>query len=311
VPPVLSLELHAPVINSAQAVGIPIALIGAVFLSFGAQFQSRGVKQVESRRRTSGDELGRSELLALLRTRSWLMGTLMLGLAIVLQLTSLRFAPLIVVQPLGAIALVVTAVLNARMNHIHLDRKVIRAIALCVGGVAVFVTIAAFTATDTAISDDDLRTILVLLAIVLGVFGALYAIYRTRMTPILYIVGAGVLYGFVATIAKTVINRLVLGQFDWFTLICVVGLLAAGGGGLYLVQTAYAVGPPDLVIAGLTVVDPLVAVGIGVLVLQEAANAPWWAGPAFLVVGAVAVFGVLQLSRHHPEVASREQSRTR
>ncbi len=293
-------------LNTAQAVGIPIALIGAVFLSFGAQFQSRGVKQVEARRATEGTELGSSELVRLLRTRSWLLGTVLLGLAILLQLTSLRFAPLIVVQPLGAIALVVTAILNARMNHIHLSRKVVRAIALCIGGVAVFVTIAAFVGKDTSISDDDLRTILVLLAIVLIAIGTLYAIFRSRMTPIAYIVGAGVLYGFVATMAKTVINRLIQGQFDWFTLLCGLGLALAGLGGFYLVQTAYSVGPPDLVIAGLTVVDPIVAVGIGVLVLGEAASAPWWAGPAFLVTGGVAVFGVFQLSRYHPEVAARE-----
>jgi drug/metabolite transporter (DMT)-like permease len=111
--------------------------------------------------------------------------------------------------------------------------------------------------------------------------------------------------------AKTVINRLVLGQFDGLTLLCVVGLAAAGLGGFYLVQTAYAVGPPDLVIAGLTVVDPIVAVGIGVLVLGEAQNAPLWAIPAFLISGGVAVFGVFQLSRHHPEVAARESERAR
>lgn len=310
-PPVLELHLGPQVLNTAQAVGIPIALVGAVFLSFGAQFQSRGVKQVEARRATAGTELGGSELLRLIRTRSWLIGTVMLGLAIVLQLTSLRFAALIVVQPIGAIALVVTAILNARMNHIHLSRKVIRAIVLCVGGVAIFVSIAAPSATDSAISDDDLRTILVLLAVVLVVLGTLYAIYRARMTPVAYIAGAGILYGFVATMAKTVINRLIAGQFDWFTVLCGVGLLAAGAAGLYLVQTAYAVGPPDLVIAGLTVVDPIVAVGIGVLVLGEAQNAPWWAGPAFLVSGAIAVFGVFQLSRHHPEVADREAAKSR
>jgi drug/metabolite transporter (DMT)-like permease len=309
VPPLLDLHLGNHVINTAQAVGIPIALVGAVFLSFGAQFQSRGVKQVEARRVSSGTELGRSELGRLVRTRSWLFGTVSLGLAIVLQLTSLRFAALIVVQPIGAIALVVTAILNARLNHIHLSRKVIRAIVLCVGGVAVFVSVAAPSATDSAISDDDLRTILLLLLVVLVVIGTLYAIFRSRMTPIAYVVGAGILYGFVATMAKTVINRLVLSQFDWLTVLCVVGLGAAGLGGFYLVQTAYAVGPPDLVIAGLTVVDPIVAVGIGVGVLGEAQNAPLWAIPAFLVSGGVAVFGVFQLSRHHPEVTAREAER--
>ncbi|MCS5519775.1 multidrug DMT transporter permease, partial [Curtobacterium flaccumfaciens] len=32
-----------------QALMIPVALIGAVFLSLGAQFQSRGVQRVEAR----------------------------------------------------------------------------------------------------------------------------------------------------------------------------------------------------------------------------------------------------------------------
>lgn len=32
-----------------QALMIPVALVGAVFLSLGAQFQSRGVQRVEAR----------------------------------------------------------------------------------------------------------------------------------------------------------------------------------------------------------------------------------------------------------------------
>ena len=146
--------------------------------------------------------------------------------------------------------------------------------------------------------------------VVLVAIGTLYAIFRARMTPITYIIGAGILYGFVATMAKTVINRLIAGQFDWLTLLCGVGLALAGLGGFYLVQTAYSVGPPDLVIAGLTVVDPIVAVGIGVLVLGEAQNAPLWALPAFVVSGAIAVFGVFQLARYHPEVVARESEHT-
>jgi drug/metabolite transporter (DMT)-like permease len=298
-------QLNLPVsLNSAQAVGIPIALVGAVFLSLGAQFQARGVATVDSRQGEPGQGgLGLRELTALLRRPSWLLGTAMLALAIILQLTSLRFAPLLVVQPLGAIALVVTAVLNARVTHTHLNRLVIRSIALSVGGVAVFVTIAAFVATDAPISDADLVTILVLLAIVLALFGGLFAAFRRRMTPIAYIIGAGVLYGFVASIAKTVINRILQSQFDLLTAVCLLGLLAAGGMGLYLVQTAYSVGPPDLVIAGLTVVDPIVAVSIGIVVLREASAAPWWASLVFLLAGVVAVFGVFQLARHHPQLA--------
>ena len=81
----------------------------------------------------------------------------------------------------------------------------------------------------------------------------------------------------------------------------VLALLVATALGGYFVQTAYASGPPDLVIAGLTVIDPLVAVTIGIVVLREASNAEWWAIIAFIVAGAVAVYGVFQLAKYHPQ----------
>ena len=58
--------------------------------------------------------MGGGRLQALLRRPSWLAGTAMLGAAILLQLTSLKFSPLIVVQPIGAVAPVVTILATAR-----------------------------------------------------------------------------------------------------------------------------------------------------------------------------------------------------
>ena len=92
-------------------------------------------------------------------------------------------------------------------------------------------------------------------------------------------------------------------------MLCGVGLAAAGLGGFYLVQTAYAVGPPDLVIAGLTVVDPIVAVGIGVIVLGEAQNAPLWAIPPSSSRRASRCSASSSSPRHHPEVAAREAAK--
>jgi uncharacterized membrane protein len=127
------------------------------------------------------------------------------------------------------------------------------------------------------------------------------------MRALFYVIGAGVLYGFVATLAKVIIKRLQAENFDWLTLVCVVALIAAAAVGAYFVQTAYSSGPPDLVIAGLTVVDPLVAVVIGIVVLGEAAAAPVWALIAFVAIGAVAVWGVVGLARYHPQVLSESQ----
>ena len=85
---------------------------------------------------------------------------------------------------------------------------------------------------------------------------------------------------------------------------CLVALLLAAAVGAYFVQTAYSSGPPDLVIAGLTVIDPIVAIIIGLTVLGEAANAPLWAYFGFAVAGIIAVIGVHRLARNHPQVIS-------
>ncbi|WP_291044614.1 DMT family transporter [Herbiconiux sp.] len=296
------LVLSDPIaLDPKQFIGIPIALVGAVFLSLGAQFQHRGVAKVEAATGESPKGLNARQMFALLARPSWVVGTLMLGLAVVFQLTSLGFSPIIVVQPLGAVALVITAVLNSRISKVSLNRSSVISIVLCVGGVGLFVLVAAFTAVDKPVTAGNLITILIILAVVLVVFAAAFVVLGKGFKAIAYIIGAGVLYGFVATLAKVLISRLFQGQFDWLTVLAFIGLLAAFALGGYFVQNAYSSGPPDLVIAGLTVVDPLVAVGIGILVLGEASQAPLWAGILFLVFGAVATLGVFGLARYHPQ----------
>lgn len=286
-----------------QWLGIPVALLGAVFLALGAQFQHRGVGRVEADTGEIDPSPGLSlrQILRLLARPSWVFGSVFLGLAVLLQLTSLYLAPIIVVQPLGAIALVITAVVNARISKVKLDLKSIRAIAFCVGGVGLFVTVAAFTAKSSPVNEAQLGVILALLGIITMGFSLAFAFLRDRFKAIVFILGAGVLYGFVATLAKVVIDRAKTGDFEWLTVTCIIALLAAAALGGYFVQNAYAAGPPDLVIAGLTVVDPLVAVTIGIVVLQEASGAPWYAALAYIAAGALAVYGVFQLAKHHPQ----------
>ena len=297
-------------LTPTASLGIPIALVGAVFLALGAQFQHRGVTKVEARSgqvATSG--LNVRQMMSLLARPSWVVGTLMLGLAVLFQLTSLGFAPIIVVQPLGAVALVITAVLNARISRVRLDRASIRAIALCISGIGLFVTIAALTARSGPVTEVQLIIILVILGVVTVAFAIAFALLRHRLRALMYIIGAGVLYGFVATLAKVVIDRVktvIIGGFhiselEWLTVLCVVALLAAAALGGYFVQNAYSSGPPDLVIAGLTVIDPLIAVSIGIVVLHEAAGAPLFAVIGFILAGIVAIYGVFELSKHHPQ----------
>ncbi|THE08964.1 multidrug DMT transporter permease [Microbacterium oleivorans] len=294
--------------NPAILVGIPLAVVGAVFMSFGAQYQHRGVQKVEKLTAQAGvSGLTGGQLVRLLTRPSWVLGTVMLGLAILCQLAALSFAPLILVQPIGAISLVITTLLNSRISGHKPTRRSITSIALCVGGIFIFVTVAALYATERPISDGQLLTVLLILLGVVIVLGVLWGTLRKRMRALFYIVAAGVVYGFVATLAKVIINRIANGDFEWLTVLCIVALLAGTAMGAYFVQTAYSSGPPDLVIAGLTVIDPIVAIVIGLAILDEARGAPLGAYIGFGIAGALAVTGVFQLARYHPQVVSESQ----
>lgn len=290
-------------LDPRQFWGVPVALIGAVFLSLGAQYQSRGLVKVEGiTGKSAGSGVGLSHLRELIRRPSWVFGTLMLGLAVLMQLVSLTLSPLIVVQPLGVVAMVITAVLNAKMSGVKTNHATRISISLSVIGVAIFVLIAAFTARSVPVTQQKLIVLLVLFAVTLTLFGVLFLLFRHRSVALVYIVGAGVIYGFVATFAKAVLQRIEQQEFDWMTALVVFALIAGTLLGMFFVQNAYSSGPPDLVVAGLTVIDPLVAVLIGIVVLEEVSNAPLWAVFGFIVSGVIAIIGVLGLAKYHPQV---------
>jgi drug/metabolite transporter (DMT)-like permease len=290
-----------------RLLAIFFAVLAAVSLAFGAQFQNEAVtgsreKKPGVPRKKLRGSLSLKQLASLVRRPQWLSGTAFMGLGIILQLAALSLAPLIVVQPIGAIALVITSLLNARVTKTKLNRGTIVAISLCTLGVGAFVSMASGVANETVLNDDRLREVLGVLGTILIVFTVLFFTVGKRAKALAYVVGAGVLYGFVATLAKVVIQRIYQGQFEWLTLACLVALIGAVALGSWFVQNAYSSGPPDLVIAGLTVIDPLVAVTIGIVILGEATAAGAAVATGFGLSALVAVIGVYLLSRVHPEL---------
>lgn len=284
-----------------RLLAIFLAVLGAVFLSVGAQFQNDAVTdQHASSSKRGGLNIG--QLLSLLRRPRWLVGTLFLGMAIVSQLSALALAPLIVVQPIGAIALVITSFLNARIYGLKLDRRTLSSVAITMIGVGSFVTFAAQGAKDQILTDQQLLLIVGALVSLIAAFALLFLLTRKSAGPLHYIFGAGVLYGFVASLAKVVLLRIRQGDFEWLTLIALFALIGATVLGGWFVQNAYASGPPDLVIAGLTVVDPAVAIGIAIVFLGEAQQADPFQITGFVVSGMVAIAGVFMLSKFHPQL---------
>lgn len=281
---------------------VALALIGSVALAFGAQWQNDAVGEQQGKGTKLNGSLGLKQMLALVRRPRWLVGTGLLGLAVLFQISALSLAPLIVVQPLGAIALVVTSVLNARMSGTKLNRATIVAIALCVSGVFGFVVTASTIAKEYVLTDAQMWQVLGILAVILVALITVAVRKAKDGKAIYFVAGAGILYGFVATLTKVVIQRIYQGQFEWVTFLCLVVLGVAVSLGGWFVQSAYSSGPPDLVIAGLTVIDPMVAVLIAGTILGEANQASPLTIVLFLVFGATAIVGVLLLSQFHPQI---------
>lgn len=284
-----------------------LAVLGAFCLALGAQRQGSAVKAD-----TGGLALSSHGLLRLLRNPRWVLGLLLLGAGMAMNAIALVSAPLTVVQPIGAIALVITTIVNARDQGISINRATVVAISACVTGSALFVLLAV-TATQENhhVSFDDELTIVLLLALAVGLFGTLAVMFRHRMSAFIYILGAGVLFGFVAVLTRIIgkhlldPNGLGLLNVQWYS---VLAIIAAGGLGSWFVQNAYSGGPPDLVIAGLTVIDPIVGIAIGIAILGELRpDVHAVVAVAMGAAASLAIVGVIALSRHHPEVIKRKK----
>ena len=298
--------MFSPEIVRAFAIGL--AVIGAIFLSLGAQFQNDAVTKHHAPSRPRPGSLSLKQIADLLRRPRWLTGTSFLVLAILFQLSALALAPLIVVQPIGAIALIMTSLLNAKIYRLRLNLSTFLAIALTTLGVGGFVAVAASSAVAVEMSNEKLLQVVGILFLLLLMFGALFWRSRGKVDALQYIFGAGVLYGFVASLAKVVIQRVLQQDYDLLTLLALISLVGATVLGGWFVQNAYASGPPDLVIAGLTVIDPAVAVMIGIVILGEAEAASLGEVFGYAVAGIIAISGVLALNKFHPQLTEKGNS---
>ena len=290
------------VVNQWLAVGL--AVLSALCLAVGTQKQGSAVAD-----RARGPLHVRT-VLALLRCPRWVLGLVLLGLGTGLNVAALGLATVTVVQPIGVIALVVTTLLHARHRRLRINRRTWTAIVLCTAGGGAFVTLA-IGATDPAhgISSWAEHTVVVMLVVLVVVLGTAAALFRHRLGGSFYVVGAGVLYGFVAVLVRLTLTRVQgssggpLDDVNWIAVTAAVAAAVLGG---WFVQSAFAGGPPDLVIAGLTVIDPMVGVLLGLLVLGEAGTGlTLAAGLLMAAAGTVAIVGVAVLSQHHPEVLER------
>ena len=295
---------------AGPGLAIVMAMLGAVCFAGAAVLQHRAVT-AESGPSTDADA-GRAMSLrglgAVARRPGWLAG---LGLAAggtVLHAIALVLAPLAVVQPMGVLAVPIAVLLTAVRTGRRPGRGVLVGVAVSVTGVALFVGTAAGTAVSTPAPDGaTLLAGVVVAGIVLLLAGL--GLARSGWVRCVACATAGaVAFGLVSALVRAVSQSVTSGDVGLLEL----PVLAAGAGvgaavlvGGWLVQQAFASGPPEVVIACLTVVDPIVAVLLGAVLLGEGAATP---AQTWLLLSAAAVTataGVVALARHHPDAAAR------
>lgn len=272
------------------ALAILLATLGACCYGVAAWLQHAAV-----RTETPGG-LPLGGLLRLARTPRWLAGLLLTGLGAALHATALGLASIVVVQPIGVLAIAVSAVLAARSTGGRLATPTTLAVLASTAGVGLFVALAAPGETDATVpAAAGARATLLVLALVAGV-GALGGLARGRRRCLAFAAGAGLAYGLVSVLVHTAARQAEIAGLGGVPVLAVIGVVGALLTGGWFVQHAYASGPPHLVVACLTVIDPVLGVGVGVGLLHEGGGAGPWTVTGQFGAAALALAGVAALA---------------
>ncbi|MFE9095719.1 DMT family transporter [Streptomyces sp. NPDC007264] len=243
--------------------------------------------------RTSG-----TGVLRLLTRGAWWWSVVLNASAAVLHVAALKFGPLTLVQPLGALTLVAAVPLGARAAGRRVGAVEWRGTALTLIGLAALLVTASGPEPDDLLSLPEALTVAGATAALIGVLcrpGARPGLRHATASGFASGVASALTQS--VTVAATDRSEPVLG-----THVLVVALLVAAfaTGGLLLSQTAYrdGLGAP---LAVVTLANPVAAAVIGLSLLGERLQGGA-AGLLLTAAGALlASWGVVTLSRTAPD----------
>ncbi|MGE2836693.1 DMT family transporter [Mycobacterium sp. SMC-4] len=284
-------------------IAVLLALAAALFVAVGDVLHQRSAQQV------TDEPVGHVALFAhLLRDRGWWLGSAVAAGGFGLQAAALGFGSVLLVQ-----ALLVTSLLFALPIHARLaDRRVSGRewvwAALLAAAVIIVVTVGNPTAGQTRASLAAWLEVTAVLGPVLALCLIGARIWSGTISAVLLAVAAGALWGVFAVLTKTVVHRLDVTSWDG-----VVTLLASpelyawvfvAVGGTVLQQAAFRAGALTASLPAMTIAEPIVACGLGVVVLGETLQ-PGEAG-WFTLLAAVVVMVVATTALARGEAATHE-----
>ncbi|WP_320782858.1 hypothetical protein [Streptomyces sp. CRN 30] len=271
---------------SAALVAVVLSLVSAVAYAGAAVAQER----LAARRPGTG-------LLRLLSSGAWWWSVALNASAALLHVGALKYGPLTVVQPLGALTLVAAVPLGARLAGRRVSAVEWRGTGLTLLGLGALLVTASGPAPDDVLSVPEALAVAGVTAVLIG------GLARPGARPGLrHASASGVASGVASALTQTVTVAATdrTGPLLSVQVVGVAVLVAAfAAGGLLLSQTAYrgGLGAP---LAVVTLANPVAAAAIGVALLGERLRG----GPAgallALAGAALAAWGVLLLTRATP-----------
>ncbi|MEU6904980.1 hypothetical protein ABZ935_06465 [Streptomyces coeruleorubidus] len=271
---------------SAVLVAVILSLVSAVAYAAAAVAQER----LASRSPGAGT-------LRLLGSVAWWWSVGLNAAAALLHVVALKYGPLTVVQPLGALTLVAAVPMGARLAGRRVSPVEWRGTALTLLGLGAILVTASGPAPDDVLSVPEALAVAGATAALIGVLsrpGARPGLRHASASG----VASGVASALTQTVTVAATDR--SGPLLSVQVIGVALLVAAfAAGGLLLSQTAYrgGLGGP---LAVVTLANPLAAAVIGLSLLGERLQG----GPAGVLLalagGGLASWGVVVLSRATP-----------
>lgn len=288
------------------ALAIGLQVISSFLFASGATLQHLGVKSTfDPTGRQSSNKLTIGGLLRLFLIPKWLLGLLCVLVGAGLHLVALSMAPVAVVQPVGILAVPWSVILASRIHGHKVSMRIWSAVGITVLGVVGFTIFSSvFAKGDKAFSFQGVVVSFIVVCVICAVLSLFASRAAAWAKAMLWSSVGAIFYGLASGMMKAAMNLVQSGEFDlfhWQVLVVIGFMLACYGLGVWMIQQGYASGPAEITVGTMTTVDPFVAVVFGLFILGEGAGMGILPAIGMAVSGAVAVYGVVLLSRDHPD----------
>ena len=240
-------------------------------LAGAAVYGVTGVLQQRSARRVEGETTNQVGFVrGLISQPLWLFSTIGSVLGFALQGLALGSGPIVLVQPLLVTGVLFAAVTGFLLGHRPVDWPLMGSLLLTAGGLAAFLLVARPSAGDARLTVGEVLPLAVTLFVLLIACIALALRSHGLSRALSLALASGIVYGVTAAVAKVTISAFSGGFTAGVTHWSLWALVVLGPLGFLLNQNAFR--ESELVsptLAVITVTDPLVGIGIGVLWLNE------------------------------------------